>query len=111
MICEHILADEPEDQIAIRGDTTFVPRLRPSTNLTQAFPTKLTPDATYVVTAEPVPLAASSPPTSPSAGRVISPCCAEARSRRETNGRSWRTIIGSTRPSTRSARSRSSALK
>ena len=28
----------------------FVPRLRPSTSLTQPFPTKLTPDATYVVT-------------------------------------------------------------
>ena len=49
-ICEHILAEDPEDQIAIRGRTTYVPRLRPSTSLTQAFPTKLTPDATYVVT-------------------------------------------------------------
>jgi acyl transferase domain-containing protein len=49
-ICEHILADGPEDQIAIRGGTTLVPRLRLSTGLTQAFPTKLTPDATYVVT-------------------------------------------------------------
>ena len=49
-VCEHILADEPDDQIAIRGRTTFVPRLRPSTSLTQAFPTKLTPNATYVVT-------------------------------------------------------------
>jgi len=49
-ICEHILADDPEDQIAIRGRTTFVPRLRSSTGLTQAFPTKLTPNATYVVT-------------------------------------------------------------
>ena len=37
-ICEHILADGPEDQIAIRGRTTFVPRLRSSTSLTQAFP-------------------------------------------------------------------------
>ncbi len=50
LICEHILADDPEDQIAIRGRTTFVPRLRSSSNLTKAFPTKLTPDATYVVT-------------------------------------------------------------
>ncbi|MGO9549717.1 type I polyketide synthase [Mycobacterium sp.] len=49
-ICEHILADGPEDQIAIRGSTTFVPRLRSSESLTKAFPTKLTPDATYVVT-------------------------------------------------------------
>jgi acyl transferase domain-containing protein/acyl carrier protein len=49
-ICEHILADDPEDQIAIRGRTTFVPRLRSSTSLTQAFPTKLPPDATYIVT-------------------------------------------------------------
>jgi acyl transferase domain-containing protein len=49
-ICEHILLDEPEDQIAIRGRTTFVPRLRASASLTQAFPTKLTPNATYVVT-------------------------------------------------------------
>ncbi|HUB56363.1 MAG TPA: type I polyketide synthase [Mycobacterium sp.] len=49
-ICEHILTDDPEDQIAIRGRTTFVPRLRPSTCLTPAFPTKLTPNATYVVT-------------------------------------------------------------
>ena len=46
----HILADGPEDQIAIRGDMVFVPRLCPSTSLTQGFPTKLTPNATYVVT-------------------------------------------------------------
>ncbi|WP_343575864.1 type I polyketide synthase [Mycobacterium sp.] len=49
-ICAHILAEDAEDQIAIRDQTTFVPRLRPSTSLTQAFPTKLTPNATYVVT-------------------------------------------------------------
>ncbi|MGO9156753.1 type I polyketide synthase [Mycobacterium sp.] len=49
-ICRHVLADDPEDQIAIRGRTTFVPRLRSSKSLTTAFPTKLTPDATYVVT-------------------------------------------------------------
>ncbi|MCU1389450.1 MAG: polyketide synthase family protein [Ilumatobacteraceae bacterium] len=49
-ICEHVLDDGPEDQIAIRGDTTFVARLRPCTGLTRPFPTKLTPDATYVIT-------------------------------------------------------------
>ena len=49
-ICEHLLDDGSEDQIAIRGDTTFVPRLRPCSGLTRPFPTKLTPDATYVVT-------------------------------------------------------------
>ena len=32
------------------ADTTFVPRLRPCNGLTKPFPTKLTPDATYVVT-------------------------------------------------------------
>jgi malonyl CoA-acyl carrier protein transacylase/NAD(P)-dependent dehydrogenase (short-subunit alcohol dehydrogenase family)/acyl carrier protein len=50
LVCEHILDDDPEDQIAVRGGSTFVPRLRSSTKLTKAFPTKLTPDATYVVT-------------------------------------------------------------
>ncbi|MGY4648650.1 acyl transferase domain-containing protein [Mycobacterium sp. URHB0021] len=49
-ICEHLLDDGSEDQIAIRGRTTFVPRLRPCSSLTRPFPTKLTPDATYVVT-------------------------------------------------------------
>jgi acyl transferase domain-containing protein/acyl carrier protein len=49
-ICAHILDDVSEDQIAIRGEQTLVPRLRPSTSLTRAFPTKLAPDATYVVT-------------------------------------------------------------
>lgn len=49
-ICRHVLDDESEDQIAIRGSTTFVPRLRPCASLTSPFPTKLTPDATYVVT-------------------------------------------------------------
>jgi len=49
-ICKHILADDPEDQIAIRGRDKFVPRLRSCSSLTNAFPTKLTPDATYVVT-------------------------------------------------------------
>jgi acyl transferase domain-containing protein/acyl carrier protein len=49
-VCEHILAGGAEDQIAIRGGTAFVPRFRPSTRLRPAFPTKLTPHATYVVT-------------------------------------------------------------
>lgn len=53
-VCQHILADnlddQAEDQIVIRGDVTYVPRLRPSQSLTEPFPTKLTPDATYVVT-------------------------------------------------------------
>ncbi|WNG88073.1 type I polyketide synthase [Mycobacterium sp. ITM-2016-00317] len=49
-ICAHILGDGSEDQIAIRGEQTLVPRLRLSTSLTRAFPTKLIPDATYVVT-------------------------------------------------------------
>ncbi|MEY8018236.1 type I polyketide synthase [Mycobacterium servetii] len=49
-ICAHILGDSAEDQIAIRGGTTFVPRLRPCTGLTKPFPTKLAADATYVVT-------------------------------------------------------------
>ncbi|OBK16946.1 polyketide synthase [Mycobacterium asiaticum] len=49
-VCEHLLDTESEDQVAIRGPVTLVPRLRPSTSLTRPFPTKLTPDATYVVT-------------------------------------------------------------
>ncbi|MGK2879355.1 MAG: type I polyketide synthase [Mycobacterium sp.] len=49
-LCEHLLGEAFEDQIAIRGATTFVPRLRPCSGLTRPFPTKLTPDATYVVT-------------------------------------------------------------
>ena len=49
-ICRHLLDGSSEDQLAIRGDTTFVPRLRPCLDLTKPFPTKLTPDATYVVT-------------------------------------------------------------
>jgi hypothetical protein len=49
-VCRHILDGESEDQVAIRGETTLVPRLRASTNLTEPFPTKLAPDATYVVT-------------------------------------------------------------
>ena len=49
-ICQHVLDDESEDQVAIRGDETFVPRLRPCASLTKPFPTKLTANATYVVT-------------------------------------------------------------
>ncbi|WP_343061793.1 type I polyketide synthase [Mycobacterium vicinigordonae] len=49
-ICEHVLAGQSEDQIAIRSGQTFVARLRRSGNLTRPFPTKLSPDATYVVT-------------------------------------------------------------
>ena len=49
-ICDHILDAESEDQVAIRGGASFAPRLRPCRNLTKPFPTKLTPDATYVVT-------------------------------------------------------------
>jgi acyl transferase domain-containing protein len=49
-VCEHILADASEDQIAIRGPVTLVPRLRASATLTTPLPTKLAPDATYVVT-------------------------------------------------------------
>jgi acyl transferase domain-containing protein/acyl carrier protein len=49
-ICEHLLGDTAEDQIALRGSTKYVPRLRLCSGLTKPFPTKLTPDATYVVT-------------------------------------------------------------
>ncbi|OBK23641.1 polyketide synthase [Mycobacterium asiaticum] len=49
-ICEHVLGNKTEDQIAIRGATTLVPRLRPCSSLAKSFPTKLTADATYVVT-------------------------------------------------------------
>ncbi len=46
----HIVGDDGEDQIAFRGSATFVPRLRLSSDLETTFPTKLSPDATYVVT-------------------------------------------------------------
>lgn len=49
-ICHHLLNGSSEDQIAIRGDTTFVPRLLPCNGLTKPFPTKLSANATYVVT-------------------------------------------------------------
>jgi acyl transferase domain-containing protein/acyl carrier protein len=49
-IGDHLLAGGNEDQIAIRGDKTFVPRLGLCKELTYPFPTKLSADATYVVT-------------------------------------------------------------
>ncbi|MDO0976209.1 type I polyketide synthase [Mycolicibacterium frederiksbergense] len=49
-ISDHVLGDGSEDQIAIRGAKTFVPRLRLCKELTYPFPTKLSADATYVVT-------------------------------------------------------------
>ncbi|BBY50340.1 mycocerosic acid synthase [Mycolicibacterium arabiense] len=49
-ICRHLLDADSEDQVAIRGETSLVPRLRPCANLTRPFPTKLSADATYVVT-------------------------------------------------------------
>ena len=49
-VVDYVLAQDPEDQIAIRGRDVFVPRIRVSQSLTKAFPTTLTPDATYVVT-------------------------------------------------------------
>ena len=53
-VCRHLLDARAEDQIAIRGETTFVPRLRPCAgptgSLSKPFPTKLKADATYVVT-------------------------------------------------------------
>ncbi|BBX05230.1 mycocerosic acid synthase [Mycolicibacterium aichiense] len=49
-VCEHVLDGGPEDQIAIRGEVTYVPRLRPCDQLTRPFPTKLSTDATYIVT-------------------------------------------------------------
>lgn len=49
-VVDYVLAQDPEDQIAVRGGDVFVPRIRVSQSLTKAFPTTLTPDATYVVT-------------------------------------------------------------
>ena len=46
---DHLVGDG-EDQVALRGDRTLVPRLRPCATLTRPFPTKLAPDGTYVVT-------------------------------------------------------------
>ena len=50
LLCRHILTEDAEDQMAIRGGETFVPRLLPMDDPNRALPTKLTPDATYVVT-------------------------------------------------------------
>ncbi|MGV8873322.1 MAG: type I polyketide synthase [Rhodococcus sp. (in: high G+C Gram-positive bacteria)] len=49
-VCRHILTEDAEDQVAIRGHESFVPRLCPAIGLTKALPMKLPPDATYVVT-------------------------------------------------------------
>lgn len=52
-ICRQVLGavdGHREDQIAIRGTTALVPRLRLCGGLTKQFPTKLTANATYVVT-------------------------------------------------------------
>ena len=49
-ISDHVLGDTAEDQIAFRGAKAFVPRLRLCKDLTHPFPTKLSADATYVVT-------------------------------------------------------------
>ncbi|KRE33928.1 polyketide synthase [Mycobacterium sp. Soil538] len=49
-LCRHLLDTDAEDQIALRGDTTLAPRLRPCATLTKPFPTKLSANATYVVT-------------------------------------------------------------
>ena len=49
-VCQHVLDGGSEDQVAFRGAATLVPRLRPCQSLTTPFPTKLTPDATYLVT-------------------------------------------------------------
>ncbi len=49
-VCDRLLGDGAEDQVAIRGQNTYVPRLRQCDGLTKPFPTKLAPDATYVVT-------------------------------------------------------------
>ncbi len=49
-VCDHLLGGEAEDQIALRGSTALVPRLHPCGSLTRPFPTKLSTDATYVVT-------------------------------------------------------------
>ncbi|MEH3129195.1 MAG: type I polyketide synthase [Mycolicibacterium neoaurum] len=49
-IAEHVLGSATEDQIAFRGTTTLVLRLRLCAALTKPFPMKLSADATYVVT-------------------------------------------------------------
>ncbi|WP_445166123.1 type I polyketide synthase [Mycolicibacterium sp. Dal123E01] len=72
-ICAHVLDDESEDQVAFRGDTTYVPRLRPCAELTKPFPTKLTADATYVVTGGAGAL-----------GRIVATCLADRGARHIT---------------------------
>lgn len=49
-ICRHVLGESAEDQIAIRAGVTYVPRLRRCSRLTRPFPTRLSADATYVIT-------------------------------------------------------------
>lgn len=49
-VCRLVLDPHTEDQVALRPGATLVPRLRPCANLTKPFPTKLSNDATYVVT-------------------------------------------------------------
>ncbi len=49
-LCRHLLDTDAEDQVALRGDVTLAPRLRPCAALTKPFPTKLSANATYVVT-------------------------------------------------------------
>ena len=49
-LCRHLLDPDAEDQIALRGDTRLGPRLRACGALTKPFPTKLSANATYVVT-------------------------------------------------------------
>ncbi|BBX19477.1 polyketide synthase [Mycolicibacterium duvalii] len=49
-LADHLHDTDGEDQIAVRGDTVYVPRLRPCATLTKPFPTKLAADASYVVT-------------------------------------------------------------
>ncbi|MDX1872288.1 type I polyketide synthase [Mycolicibacterium sp. 120266] len=49
-ICDQVLTAQTDDQIALRGEHAYVPRLQPCSGLTKPFPTKLNPDATYVIT-------------------------------------------------------------
>ena len=103
-----VFAQDPEDQIATAAYTAYVPRLRASASLTQAFPTKLTPNATYVVTGGAGALGRIVATYLAETGPVISHCCPEARFRhRYFNGRRCPTTTDTTRPSARSARSSS----
>lgn len=49
-ISAHLTGGGDEDQVALRGEVTYVPRLALCTGLTRPFPTKLAADATYLVT-------------------------------------------------------------